>query len=154
VYTPALLAYAAYKGLDKTRYSSFQENIQNGNKRVESLVGLFQDLETFDNLELNELTPEPAPILKNGTAKKVTFDKSPPEQPTDASPFNWKGQKDLNTNQANWLSRKFIKGGCIVCHRGSHEFIACPVIKDKLKSRTYQQVIFSYTLGFRSSSQS
>jgi hypothetical protein len=40
VYTPALLAHAAYKGLDKTSYSSFhQENVQNENKSVESLVG-------------------------------------------------------------------------------------------------------------------
>jgi hypothetical protein len=82
--------------------------------------------------QLKELTPEPAPILKNDTAKKVTFDKSPPEQPTNASPFDWKGQKDLNTNQANWLLRKFIKG-CIVCCTSSHEFIACPVIKNKFK---------------------
>jgi len=129
-YTPALLAHVAYKGLDKTRYSSFQENVRNGNKRVETLVGLFQDLETFDNMELKESTPEPAPILKNATAKKVTFDKSPTEQPPDASPFDWKGQKDLNTNQANWLLRKFTKG-CIVCRTNAHEFVACPVIKDK-----------------------
>jgi hypothetical protein len=69
----------AYKGLDKMCYNSFQENIQNGNKCVESLVGLFQDLETFNIFELKESTPEPALILKNGTAKKVTFDKLPPE---------------------------------------------------------------------------
>jgi hypothetical protein len=98
--------------------------------KVWTLVGLFQDLKTFKNMELKESTLEPTLILKNATAKKVTFDKLPTEQPPDASPFDWKGQKDLNTNQANGLLCKFIKG-CIVCHSNAHEFIACPVIKDK-----------------------
>jgi hypothetical protein len=132
-YTPALLAHVAYcmyKGLNKTCYSSFQENVRNGNKCVETLVGLLQDLETFNKMELKESTLEPTLILKNATAKKVMLDKSPTEQPPNASPIDWKGQKALNTNQANWLLLKSIKG-CIVCHTNTHEFIACPVIKDK-----------------------
>jgi hypothetical protein len=38
-YKPALLAHVAYKGLNKTCYSSFQENVcnrLNGNKRVDT----------------------------------------------------------------------------------------------------------------------
>ena len=52
-YTPALLAHAAYRGLDATRYSAFQLNVRAGNKRVETLTGLFSDLESFDELAID-----------------------------------------------------------------------------------------------------
>jgi hypothetical protein len=140
-YTPALLAHAAYKGLDKTRYSSFMENIRNGNKRIESLSSLFIDIEAFDNLTINESSILD-PVLKSGSAKKVTFSdqqnsSSTPSSATQSSssgdtsvPFDWKGQKDLSTNQVGWLLKKFYKG-CVVCRTNTHEFSACPVLKDK-----------------------
>jgi Reverse transcriptase (RNA-dependent DNA polymerase) len=139
-YTPALLAHAAYKGLDKTRYSSFQDNVRNGNKRIESLSSLFLDLEAFDNLAIKENT-SPTPILKNGSAKKVSFDQhadkpdssSTPSSSTDVSTmFGWKGQKDLSAAQAGWMLRKFYKG-CVVCRTNTHELVTCPIVKEKFQ---------------------
>jgi hypothetical protein len=43
-YTPALLAHTAYKGLDPDRYAAFQANVQAGNKRVDTVSGLFASL--------------------------------------------------------------------------------------------------------------
>jgi hypothetical protein len=114
-YTPALLTHTAYKGLDKAHYSSFQDNIWNGNKCIESLSSLFLDLEAFNNLAIKDSTT-PAPILKNCLAKKVTFDQqtnqpalsSTPLLPSanTGAPFNWKGQKNLLATQAGSLVQK------------------------------------------------
>jgi hypothetical protein len=81
---------------------------------VETLTGLFLDLETFDNLEIKDASLEP--ILKNGTARRVTFEKDeqqPPKSNNDTL-FDWKGQKDLNTSQVGFLLRKFPKAASSV----------------------------------------
>jgi hypothetical protein len=131
---------------DSTRhYSSFQENIQNGNKCEESLVGLNQDLEAFDNLEFKELTLEP--ILKNGSAKKVTFHKPPPkqtEQPKDASPFDWKGQKGSECQPSQLAPEEIHQGLYCMLHKLPQ--IHCMLNhQGQVHSQPHQQDSFPYS---------
>jgi hypothetical protein len=139
-YTPALLAHIAYKGIDSARYSDFQKNVWCGNKNINSLTDLFTELETFDHHSL-KTTDNPSSILKSALAKKVAFnpavnkgyDPSPPAKTpgsNDTKTFDWKGQRDLSSNQVGFILRKFHKG-CPLCRTNEHEFPSCPVIKNK-----------------------
>jgi hypothetical protein len=132
-YTPALLAHTAYKGLDKSRYSKFQANVRAGNRRVETVSGLFADLETFDTLTIKKHARNLDSILKPASARAVTFDKTSSNKTSSDTDLthDWKGQKDLNPNQVVFLMKKFHKG-CVICHTNDHEIFVCPIIKDKL----------------------
>jgi hypothetical protein len=48
---------------------------------------------------------------------------------------DWKGQKDLNSNQVGFLMKKFHKS-CVICHTNDHKIFVCPIIKDKFSIMT------------------
>jgi hypothetical protein len=128
----ALQAHTAYKGLDKSRYSEFQANVRAGNRRVETVSGLFADLETFDTLAIEKHARNLDLILKPASAHAVTFKKT--SSNTNLT-YDWKGQKDLNPNQVGFLMKKFHKG-CVICHTNDHKIFLCPIIEDKLSITT------------------
>jgi hypothetical protein len=134
-YAPALLAHVAYKCLDPNRYGDFQKNVRAGNKSVETITGLFTDIESFDNLAVEQPSNASTSILKTPSARTVSFSKTPDqEQPSDnpAATFDWKGQKDLSVRQAAFLLKKFQHKGCILCRTNEHELVCCPALKDKM----------------------
>jgi hypothetical protein len=127
-YTQALLGHTVYKGLDKSRYSEFQANVRAGNRRGETVSGLFADLEAVGTLvAIKKHASNPESILKPASAHAVTFKKTSSD--TNLT-HDWKGQKDLNPNQVGFLIEKFQKG-CVICHTNDHKIIMCPIIKDK-----------------------
>ena len=117
-------------------------NFRAGNKRVETVAGLFTDLESFNNPLAIEKLASTTSILKTASTRMVvTFDKTPPDSAIQTSTssvdnpqtYDWKGQKNLNSSQVGFLLKKFHKG-CIICRTNMmHEVNVCPVIKDKLK---------------------
>jgi hypothetical protein len=136
-YAPALLAHVAYKGLDANRYGDFQKNVRAGNKNVETITGLFSDIECYDNLSVgNTVDTSTTSILKNASARTVSFEKTTDKAKTSKSSeesdstFGWKGQQDLNEKQATFLLTNKYKKGCPLCRTGTHEFVACPVVKE------------------------
>jgi hypothetical protein len=101
-YNQALLAHTAYSGLDPQRYAAFQFNVQTGNKSIETVSGLFADLETFESLSLGKKATLPS-LLQTPSAKTVAFEKEPgtpasPNPETKKPPnakkdYDWKGQR-------------------------------------------------------------
>ena len=147
-YPPTLLAHFALRGLDNARYGAFKQNIMNGNKSVETVKKLFEDIQTFDHAQLPAPPNDTTTTSRSASARTVTFadlpsrsGSSPPPSTSDQT-FGWKGQADLNEQQVEFLLNKYVtRGGCIYCRTKSHsseDSAACPVYNRTHPSTTQQ----------------